>query len=66
MDNLKPDVAAYLNRIGYDVWPIGRKGQALAGIQERHLHSGPYENFDIMAEIPLSLEITRFVGQKLL
>lgn len=56
MDNLKPDVAAYLNRIGYD-GPLDGSAKALAGIQERHLHSVPYENFDIMAGIPLSLEI---------
>ena len=41
MDNLKPDVAAYLNRIGYD-GPLDGSAKALAGIQERHLHSVPY------------------------
>ncbi|HZJ56794.1 MAG TPA: arylamine N-acetyltransferase [Clostridia bacterium] len=57
MKNQKPDVAAYLNRIGYD-GPLDGSAKALAKIQEGHLHSIPYENFDIMAGIPLSLEVT--------
>jgi arylamine N-acetyltransferase len=53
---LKPEVQAYLQRIGYD-GPLDGSAEALAELQERHLHSVPYENLDILDRVPLSLEI---------
>ncbi|MCJ7840062.1 arylamine N-acetyltransferase [Lederbergia sp. NSJ-179] len=50
------DVNAYLQRIGYD-GPLATSAQTLARLQECHLHTVPYENFDILHKIPLSLEI---------
>lgn len=55
---LKPEVLAYLNRIGYE-GPLDGSLEALAGLQEQHLHTVPYENLDILAGIPLSLDIKR-------
>ncbi|PYI55747.1 arylamine N-acetyltransferase family protein [Paenibacillus flagellatus] len=51
-----PDVRAYLDRIGYD-GPLDGSAETLARLQECHLHTVPYENFDILKRIPLSLEI---------
>lgn len=62
MKELKPEVVAYLERIGYD-GPLDRSAEALARIQECHLHTIPYENFDIMARIPLSLEIPDLIDK---
>lgn len=61
MDGVKkvekvPNVKAYLERIGYD-GPLDGSAAVLAELQERHLHSVPYENLDILNGIPLSLEI---------
>jgi N-hydroxyarylamine O-acetyltransferase len=53
---LKPEVRAYLERIGYE-GPVDGSAAALAAIQERHLHAVPYENLDILLRRPLSLEI---------
>lgn len=53
---LKPEVRAYIERIGYD-GPLDGSAAALAGLQEAHLHAVPYENLDILRRIPLSLEI---------
>nr|WP_188532240.1 arylamine N-acetyltransferase [Paenibacillus abyssi] len=53
---LKPEVLAYLDRIGYD-GPIDGSAATLAELQECHLHTVPYENLDILQRIPLSLEI---------
>jgi len=53
---LKPEVRAYLERIGYD-GPLDRSAAALAGLQECHLHTVPYENLDILRGVPLSLNI---------
>lgn len=50
------DLHAYVRRIGYE-GPLDGSADALAGLQERHLHSVPYENLDILKGIPLSLEI---------
>lgn len=50
-------VSAYLERIGYD-GPIDTAARTLAALQEAHLHSVPYENFDILRRTPLSLEST--------
>lgn len=55
-DDLKPEVLAYLERIGY-TGPTEPSAAALAELQERHLHAVPYENFDILHRKPLSLEI---------
>ncbi|WP_246042295.1 arylamine N-acetyltransferase family protein [Cohnella pontilimi] len=56
MRELKPEVRAYLERIGFDR-PLDRSAKALAELQESHLHTVPYENLDILRRIPLSLEI---------
>ncbi|UVI31097.1 arylamine N-acetyltransferase family protein [Paenibacillus spongiae] len=53
---LKPEVNAYLTRIGFN-GPIDGSASTLAELQERHLHTVPYENLDILQRIPLSLEI---------
>jgi len=55
-EGLKPEVRAYLQRIGYN-GPLDGSAEALAGLQERHLHSVPYENLDILRGVPLSLDI---------
>lgn len=49
-------VIAYLERIGYQ-GPLDGSAEALASLQERHLHSVPYENLDIVRGVPLSLDI---------
>ncbi|SDX15165.1 arylamine N-acetyltransferase [Paenibacillus sp. CF384] len=54
--NVKPEVAAYLDRIGYQ-GPLDGSAAALADLQECHLHAVPYENLDIMNGRPLSLQI---------
>lgn len=54
--DVQPNVPAYLARIGYD-GPIDTSVETLSRLQECHLHSVPYENFDILNKIPLSLEI---------
>jgi arylamine N-acetyltransferase len=54
--DLKPEVRAYLERIGFD-GTLDGTASTLAELQECHLHSVPYENLDIMNHIPLSLEI---------
>lgn len=62
MQDLKPGVRAYLHRIGYQ-GPIDKSAETLARIQECHLHTIPYENFDILAGIPLSLEIPNLMDK---
>ncbi|KIL41629.1 acetyltransferase [Gordoniibacillus kamchatkensis] len=52
----KPDIQAYLERIGYD-GPLDGSAETLAALQECHLHAVPYENLDILRRVPLSLEI---------
>ncbi|MDF2815911.1 MAG: acetyltransferase, partial [Paenibacillus sp.] len=61
-DHLKPEVQAYLNRIGYS-GPLDGSAAALAGLQDCHLHSVPYENLDILNGIPLSLDIPRLLDK---
>jgi len=53
---LKPEVLAYLDRIGYQ-GPLDGSAESLAALQERHLHAVPYENLDILNRVPLSLEL---------
>jgi arylamine N-acetyltransferase len=53
---MKPDVEAYLSRIGYE-GPLDLNETTLSKLQACHLHTVPYENFDILNRIPLSLEI---------
>ncbi|MFC5452857.1 arylamine N-acetyltransferase family protein [Paenibacillus aestuarii] len=53
-EQLKPEVLAYLDRIGYH-GPLDGSAEVLAELQERHLHAVPYENLDILNKIPLSL-----------
>ncbi|MFF2154731.1 arylamine N-acetyltransferase [Paenibacillus chitinolyticus] len=55
-EDLKPEVEAYLNRIGYE-GPQDGSYEALALLQEQHLHTVPYENLDILKGVPLSLDI---------
>ncbi|MDF2670190.1 MAG: acetyltransferase [Paenibacillus sp.] len=55
-DQLKPEVQAYLNRIGYN-GPLDGSAAVLAELQDCHLHSVPYENLDILNGVPLSLDI---------
>ena len=47
-------VAQYLRRIGYD-GPTDGSAAALAALQQAHLCTVPYENFDILRGQPLSL-----------
>ncbi|WP_169088214.1 arylamine N-acetyltransferase family protein [Paenibacillus sp. PL91] len=54
--NLKPEVLAYLERIGYS-GPIDTTLATLTKLQECHVHTVPYENFDILNRVPLSLEV---------
>ncbi|MBD0381412.1 arylamine N-acetyltransferase family protein [Paenibacillus sedimenti] len=54
--HLKPEVRAYLERIGYEGLP-DHSAATLAKLQEYHLHRVPYENLDILQRIPLSLQI---------
>ena len=49
-------VDAYLNRIGYTGERVADYN-TLQALQRLHLQAVPYENLDIMAGIPLSLEI---------
>ncbi len=55
MTNATLDVTTYLRRIGYD-GPRDGSAAALAGLQQAHLCAVPYENLDILAGKPLSLE----------
>lgn len=50
------DVAAYLNRIGYE-GPLEPTLEVLKELQRLHVHAVPYENLDILAGIPLSLSV---------
>jgi arylamine N-acetyltransferase len=62
LTNLKPEVSAYLERIGF-AGTLDGSVQTLVELQERHLHSVPYENFDILNRIPLSLEISDLIDK---
>lgn len=55
-NELKPEVIAYLARIGLQ-GPIDGSASALAELQACHIHAVPYENLDILRGIPLSLDI---------
>lgn len=59
---IKSEVKAYLNRIGYD-GPLDGSVKVLAELQERHLHTVPYENLDILHGVPLSLEIPELLDK---
>lgn len=52
----KPEVIAYLNRIGYN-GPIDNSVSTLFLLQECHIHTVPYENIDILNGVRLSLDI---------
>ncbi|MFK7693951.1 arylamine N-acetyltransferase [Paenibacillus sp. HJGM_3] len=54
--SLKPEVQAYLDRIRYE-GPLDGSLDALSRLQDAHLHAVPYENFDILNGVPLSLHI---------
>lgn len=54
--DLKPEVRAYLERIGYE-GPLDGSAAALEELQECHLHTVPYENLDILRRKALSLDI---------
>ncbi|RXZ80677.1 acetyltransferase [Paenibacillaceae bacterium] len=51
-----PEIGAYLQRIGY-FGPLDGSAEVLAELQERHLHTVPYENLDILQGTPISLKI---------
>ncbi|GGD82942.1 arylamine N-acetyltransferase family protein [Paenibacillus nasutitermitis] len=61
-NSLKPEVTAYLERIGYK-GVLDGSAAVLAELQERHLHSVPYENLDILKGIPLSLEVPALIDK---
>ncbi|RJG25607.1 arylamine N-acetyltransferase [Paenibacillus thiaminolyticus] len=61
-EHLKSDVCAYLRRIGYD-GPLDGSAAVLADLQECHLHAVPYENFDILNRVPLSLDIPDLINK---
>jgi N-hydroxyarylamine O-acetyltransferase len=50
------DVDAYLARIGASR-PEHRTAAALADLHEAHLHSVPFENYDIQTGVPISLDV---------
>ncbi|WP_284640623.1 arylamine N-acetyltransferase family protein [Paenibacillus silviterrae] len=54
--SVSPEIQAYLERIGYH-GPLECTANVLAELQERHLHTVPYENLDILRKKPLSLEV---------
>jgi len=49
-------VSSYLKRIGYS-GPLEPSAGVLTELQKRHVMSVPYENFDILAQRPVSLEL---------
>jgi len=53
---MKPEIKAYLNRINFEGIPKNDFA-TLSRLQIQHLKTVPYENLDIMRDIPLSLEI---------
>ncbi|MDU5143637.1 MAG: arylamine N-acetyltransferase [Paenibacillus dendritiformis] len=61
-EHLKSDVYAYLKRIGYD-GPLDGSAAVLADLQECHLYAVPYENFDILNRVPLSLDIPDLIDK---
>ncbi|MCP1305629.1 arylamine N-acetyltransferase family protein [Paenibacillus tyrfis] len=60
--DVRPEVSAYLERIGYD-GPLDGSAAVLAELQECHIHSVPYENLDIVRRIPLSLEVEDLIDK---
>ncbi|MGZ9584439.1 arylamine N-acetyltransferase family protein [Paenibacillus marinisediminis] len=59
---MNQDALAYLKRIGY-TGPVDNSIAALQQLQERHVQTVPYENFDILNRVPLSLEITDLLNK---
>jgi len=53
---MKTEIQAYLRRIGFEGVPK-KDFATLSRLQSQHLKTVPYENLDIMRDIPLSLEI---------
>ncbi|MCL2421586.1 MAG: arylamine N-acetyltransferase [Defluviitaleaceae bacterium] len=53
---MKPEIKAYLKRIGFEGVPKNDFA-TLRQLQIQHLKTVPYENLDIMRNIPLSLEV---------
>lgn len=53
---MKTEVRAYLKRIGFE-GEAKNDFESLRRLQIQHLRSVPYENLDIMRDVPLSLEI---------
>lgn len=64
-EHLKSDVYAYLKRIGYD-GPLDGSAAVLADLQECHLHAVPYENFDILNRVSLSLDIPDLIDKMII
>jgi N-hydroxyarylamine O-acetyltransferase len=54
--DIQPNIHDYLKRIGYG-GKIDATIATLSELQERHLHTVPYENLDIINGIPLSLDV---------
>ena len=55
-DELESKINAYLDRIEYE-GPLNNSIKTLGDLQEYHLKTVPYENFDILKGTPLSLDI---------
>ena len=53
---MKAEIQAYLRRIGFEGVPRN-DFDTLSRLQIQHLKTVPYENLDIMRDIPLSLEV---------
>ncbi|MDR6550046.1 arylamine N-acetyltransferase [Paenibacillus qinlingensis] len=53
--NTKNQIQSYLARIGFQ-GELDGSAKTLADLQERHLYTVPYENLDILAHKPLSLD----------
>jgi len=53
---VSPEVRAYLDRIGFEGEPEVSPA-CLGALQSAHLRSVPYENLDILAGVPISLDI---------
>ena len=53
---MKTEIQSYLDRIGFKGQPKD-DFDSLSRLQTQHLRTVPYENLDIMRDIPLSLEV---------
>jgi len=58
-------VERYLRKIGYGE-PLGTTGKTLEGLQTAHLRHIPYENLDILNQIPLALDAESLFSKMIL